>query len=470
MSQDAKIVNVLVSVTEFNGTLSGLSDNKITVNETEYDIEPSYIKEFQDKKILTGYVYNYKTDAFGNIAYVYDGESGNPMKFGYVLKGIIADTDADERVRLEILTEDSSVKKVFLAEKTKIDGARYKDATALLSAFPNVEKGEIKPQMIRYELDAEGQIKTVDTLILNDAYETEDNSLTVVGDETFSLKWYMRKRIGMLAYVNNDYTDIFAIPKKSVSDAIDPLEYKVGKVNSMLTEDRAIYANIYTASGRSEYADAVVRQYQYSELIKDNEVILVDRFTTAVSEDGEVVKQLKGFSLGSEISVNIPDDVDCSGIECGDLVQLRYGVNNQVVPAENENTPDVVMLYDYSKYKGAMPSSEDWPGVTDTTTLYALVNNIYYHNYRAETQLSYGTVLEKEGSSIWWDYKNDGVADEMFNLASIPVMVYDSSQRAGQNVYKGTIDDIEDAKTVGVGSKIIMQTNVGVGKAIFVFK
>ena len=79
-------------------------------------------------------------------------------------------------------------------------------------------------------------------------------------------------------------------------------------------------------------------------------------------------------------------------------------------------------------------------------------------------------MTEKQGSSIWWDYKNDGVADEMFNIASIPVFVYDSTQRPGEMIYKGTIDDIEDVKTVGVGSKIIMLTNVGIGKAIFVYK
>lgn len=470
-SFDKKLLNIIVSTAEFNGTLSEIADeDTIVVNETEYKIEPSYIRELEDKKVFIGYVYNYKTDAFGNIAYIYDGESENPMKFGYVLKGMITDTDNGELIRLEVLTKDSEVKKMFLSEKVRIDGVRYKDIKGALEAFPKVEKGNIQQQMIRYELDAEGNIRTVDTLHLNADYENEDNSITVVGDENFSLKWYMRKRIGMLAYVNNEYTSVYAIPKKPLSDSSDPMEYKVGTVNSMLTEDRSIYANIYTASGRSEYADVLVRQYQYSELIKDNEVILVDKFNTVLAEDGEVVKQLKGFCSTGEISINIPDDVDCDNVESGDLVQLRYGVNNQVVGAENDGEKDILILYDYSKYKGGIPKYEDWQGVTDTVTLYALVNNIYYHNYRAETQLSHGTVTEKQGSSIWWDYKNDGVADEMFNIASIPVFVYDSTQRPGEIIYKGTIDDIEDVKTVGVGSKIIMQTNVGIGKAIFVYK
>lgn len=472
-SRDKRSVQIIVSTVEFNGTLSEISQQNIAVvikvNDTDYKIEPSYAEEFNNSKLSVGTVYNYKTDAFGNIAYMYiDRTADNSMKYGYILKGY--KSESGEEVIVRMLNQEGNIEDISLDNKVKIDGVRYKNIDSAVAAFPKVyDEDFISKQIIRYELSQENKIKTVDTLILNSQYETEDNSITAVGDESFSWKWYMRGRIGTKAYADGENTLVFKIPDISRSVYEDISEYRVSTVASTLWDDLSVRANLYTSSGRSEYIDVVLERYDNGGITKNTEVIMVEDIFTAANSDGELGHEIVGMSEGAEISVFVPEDISVDNIGEGDLIMFRYGVNNQIVPSNNPNKSDIIMLYDYSKYQGESPSQKDWPGITETATLYTLINDAYYQNYRAETQLSYGTVTDKKGNCIWWSYKDAENADEMFNLTDIPVMVYDSSRRRDV-VYRGGIGDIDAANITGTGSKIIFQTYIGIGKAIFVYR
>lgn len=197
----------------------------------------------------------------------------------------------------------------------------------------------------------------------------------------------------------------------------------------------------------------------------------ISEIAEAIDEDGNAVKCIKGMKLGNEVSVNIPGEVTVGDIGKGDLIQLRYGINGQVIPSYTQGESDIILLYDYSKYKGGLPDKSDWPGVTDSVNFYASSTNASYNYYRAALQLSYGKVSEKSENCIWWSYKTLGNRDEVFNVSTVPVVVYDSSAREGQQIYKGTINDIDAYETVGDDcSSIILHTGVGVGKALFVYK
>ena len=475
---DKSVLNIIVSATEFNGTLSNMYENpkRISVNGETYEIEPSYLEEFSDMGVTVGYVYNYKTDAFGKIAYVYSGKSDNPMKFGYIVEATEVYNGLSTDIKIRILNQDGTAEVYEFDEKVRIDGVRIEDSEKIAAAFPSGTGELISPQMIRYELSSDGKIKNVDTLKLNPACETEDNSLTVIGDDTFSVKWYMRNRLAMKAYLDKTNTMVFAIPASPMSERFDIQEYKVGNVGSMLIDDRSIYANVYTASGKSEYSEVVLQKYNYKDLSKNGEwsgidVILVSEIAEAIDEDGNAVKCIKGMKLGNEVSVNIPGEVTVGDIGKGDLIQLRYGINGQVIPSYTQGESDIILLYDYSKYKGGLPDKSDWPGVTDSVNFYASSTNASYNYYRAALQLSYGKVSEKSENCIWWSYKTLGNRDEVFNVSTVPVVVYDSSAREGQQIYKGTINDIDAYETVGDDcSSIILHTGVGVGKALFVYK
>lgn len=479
LSKDKDILSVIVSTAEFNGTLLGQNEESVSINlnSGEFEIEPSYIEEYKKSGINVGNVYHYKTDAFGYVCYIYSGVSDNPMKFGYVIEGKKVDDDY-ETLMLRILKQDSTVDFIRVAEKVRIDGAVKKNVDDAIFAFPQKSnKGElISPQMIRYELNADGDIRAIDTTFLNSQYETKDNSLTVFGDENYSAKWYRRNRIGIDAYLDNANSDIFAIPEQALSDGFDEQEYRVGKVSTMLIEDRSIYANVYTASGRSEFAEAMVHKYQYAKIGRNSaytsiEMILVDSISKTVNDDGEVVDCIKGMRGGSEVLINIPDGVSTENIGTGDIIQLRYGINDQIVPSYTLGEPDIILIYDYSKYKGSMPEVSDWKGVSDSMTLFERVNNPAYNDYRSERQLSFGFATDKTDNYLWWGYKIPGEYDEMFKISDVPIMVYDKNAVNGKKCYKGTVDDIEDFESCGEDcDTVILHTGVGIGRGLFVYK
>lgn len=478
-SRDKRVINIIASNTEFNGTLLHTYDNpvRIGVNGESYEIEPSYVDEYNAEGVVTGNVYHYKTDAFGYVAYIYSDISDNPMKFAYVVEGTTVDNPFSKNIILRVLKQDGVAEELILADTVKIDGVKYEDASKIIAAFPvKSDSGElISPQMIRYELNEAGEIKNIDTTSLNPQYETTDNSLTVIGDESYTVKWYRRNRVGLDAYIDNTQTYIFAVPEKSLSGGFDPEEYRVGNVGTLLSEDRQIAANVYTVSGRSEFAEAMIYEYKYARLNRNFsptvvEVIMVDEIGEALDGEGNTVKCIKGMRGGSEVSVNIPNNVNIGEIGRGDLIQLRYGINDQIIPTYVDGEADIITLYDYSAYEGGIPTG--WSGAKGGMTLYEQVSDAGYNYYRKERQLSYGFVSDKTENYIWWGYTAPGNYDEMFKVSDIPIMVYDKDAREGMHMYKGTINDIDDAKMVGGNecSSIILHTGLGTGRALFVYK
>lgn len=273
-----------------------------------------------------------------------------------------------------------------------------------------------------------------------------------------------------MAYVNDSKTKVFQIPANPSSDGIDEDEYGVTTMRQFTYDDKSMYANIYTSSGRSEYCDVVLVKYEVSRFMDEDEVMMVSKIYESLNGDGEIVNSVKGLCQGSELTVEVPTDVDISNVGKGDLVRFRYNLKGQVIGASKAGEDDVIVLYDYKKYGGDVPQKPDWQGSTDNETYYESVNNIYYENYRADLQLSYGKVIEKNGNFIWWGYKGTDKIDEMFNTASVPVMVYDTSLRDEYQIYRGSVDDIEDMKTTGKCSAVILQTNGPSPKALFVYK
>ena len=86
-------------------------------------------------------------------------------------------------------------------------------------------------------------------------------------------------------------------------------------------------------------------------------------------------------------------------------------------------------------------------------------------------QLSYGYASEKSENVLWWGAKTGSEPTEMYRVSNIGISVYDSSQPFNQQVYKGSIDDIDDFKTVGDKcSRVILHSYIGQGKALFVYK
>lgn len=471
-AKDNKVLTILSTGSEFNGELTGMSEDplKLSVGSDKYEIEPSYLEEFKDSSFNVGGTYVYKLDVFGYVSYVYSGESDSAMKYAYLIDSAVNLDAMNESMSLRLLTADDKVEIIKFADTVRIDGVRYKEFEKMAKAFPKYSNGKIGKQVIRYELDGDGLIKNIDTVNYNSDYESENDNLTVVGDENFGINWYRSGRMGILSLINGSTTPVFSIPFDDRT--FDDGDYAVTKANATFTDDGAYYSNIYKSSVKSEYCDMVLRKYEDMKFGKNTGIqtylTMVTGVGEALDEDGNVAKCITGFENGNEVTYVIPSEVNTDNVGRGDIVRFRYNVRGEVTKALKDSDDDIIVLYDYSKYQGNTPT--EWSGLTDDMTLYVKVNNAAYHNYRSDIQLSYGFAADKTSDALWLGAKSGDVITEVAKT-NIPVIVYDPSLREENQIYKGTVDDIEDYKTVGAScSRIIYHTYIGAGRALFVYK
>lgn len=482
-SNDKKVLYLIITDTTFNGTLESVMSSQtpitIVVNGEEYEIEKTYTDEFNSNKLSPGNVYTFKLDAFGKIAYSEAFTTDGSMTFAYVIDSASTDDAFDDyNLKLKLITQDNAIETLNLAERVKIDGNVCKTGAEKAAAFGKSDVAEKAPvgKLIRISKNKDGEINIIDTPKVG-ASETVQSSLSPIGTEDYSVKWYNQKRFGLSAYVDLTKTFIFCVPDKALSSDED-LDYSVGKIQNYFKEDSRSTANVYSISDRSEFAEAVVYKYSASELRKNNdisyiELMIVDSIGQAMDSEGNIVNCINGMKNGSAVSINIPNNVDISNVGSGDIIKLRYGINDQVVPSEDKGKPDIIVYYDYSKYKGQSPG-DDWITLAEpsggTYLLYESGSTVY-QGYRAITQLSFGYAAKKNSTSLWWDGVEKGKSTEMFKVSDIPIMIYDSSKQDGKKLYKGTIDDIDDYESVGGEcSRVVLHIGGPYGKSLYVYK
>lgn len=481
-SADKKVLYLIITDITFNGTLDRINNDSpktLVINGEKYEVEKTYADELNSKNLATGTTYSFKLDNFGKIVYVESFTTDGSMTFAYVIDSAKTDDTFDEyNLKLKLILQDNKVETVELAEKVKIDGEVCKTGSEKSLAFGKNESPEKSPvgNLIRISKDSEGKIKNIDTPQIGKRESTE-GTLSSVGEEDFSTKWYNSKRFGLSAYVDTAKTFVFCVPEKELNRG-DEVEYHVGKIQDYFKEDSRANVNVYNVSDRSEFSEAIVYRYIPEELRKNSDIIrielvIVDSLGQAMDKDGTVVNCINGMKNGSAVSINIPNDVDISSIGSGDIIKLTYGINDQIVPSNDASKPDVVVYYDYSKYKGLSPG-DDWITVSDSSDGKYLLyesGNPSFNNYRAITQLSFGYAARKNSTSLWWDGVEKGKSTEMFKVSDLPIMIYDSNRQNGSKLYKGTINDIDDYEAVSDScSRVILHTAGPYGKALFVYK
>lgn len=480
-SNDKKVLFIITSDAGFNGTVESVSNNGddkiVTVNGVKYEVEKTYKSELESLKLAPGSVYSFKTDSYGRIAYADNFTTEGSMTFGYIMDSAKNDNVFDDfTLQFKLMSQDGKISVVKLAENTRIDGAVCKGGVQQALAFGKTDN-QIKAlvgKLIRYNKNADGDINVIDTATVGNN-ETEESSMTTIGDEKFASTWYNLKRLGLKAYVDPNKTMVFCVPATPVTADIEK-EYKVGKASEYLVEEDPKDLIIYTTSTRNEYVEAVIYKYDYEDISGNygmyTPLVIVDNVTEVLDSDGSVVKCIEGMKNGSNVSINIPDEVDISNVGSGDIIKLHYGINGQVIPSFNSEA-DVVVYYDYSASgNGKKPN---WSNVVEDgkggAYLLASAGQSVFESYRADTQLSFGYVAKKTSKSLWWDGVTPGVATEMCNVDGLPVVIYDSSRRDGNKLYKGSIDDIEDFTSAGNEcSRVILHTGGPYKRALYVFK
>lgn len=448
-----ELVTIICSTAQMNGTLNSYkSKNPTTVDITgkEYTVDKNYADDFMAETCL-GTNYYYSFDIFNDIVYVSE-ESTDSMKFGYVLNAVLTSEGFGYTANIKMFTDDAKISSMKLADNVRIDGKKFNgEGDKAFTAFFLSNNGSFREMMVRYILDESGFIKDVDTPYLNPEYETEKNSLTYVYEDEFVERYSRANRYGLKAYFNAD-TKIFRLPAKSVFSELEERELKVQQGTSF-GNDAYCTCMVYTTNVMNEYTSVIVDKYDYADLTRNyisQPTFLVKEIKQGLDKDGDVANVLCGYLNGTYKEYTLDNRIKLGDVGQGDLLKLHFDLNEEIIPSYSESLEDVIVLYDYSKWQGGRPDdSTVWKGMEDGGRCYLNLGSADTEYYSHLMQLSFGYANEKAGSMLKFGYRSGADYDEMFRTSSVNVVVYDKSLPENQRVYVGSINDINDYKSVG---------------------
>ncbi len=181
-SKDLKsYVTAEVSRNKVTGTLTSVTESSVTVDGAEYTVSEEYYtavskKDSSAQQITSGNVYTVYLDA-ENEAVLFDIDGDMYAKYGYMTR--LAYTDDGEDIQLKIFNMDEKWETLKLAKKIRIQDIAYTAAKAYTVLAPG---GVFEPQLIMYKKNSQGEIRMIETAILQD--EFNEKRLTTSGKQT----------------------------------------------------------------------------------------------------------------------------------------------------------------------------------------------------------------------------------------------------------------------------------------------
>ena len=339
-SIDSKLVYVYVSSNTVKGRIGEIyeSDGKryVRVNGKEYKLTERCKELCKDSIQLNADVI-LRLNKFGNVVAIGTADGvENGMQYAYVIRTFIEEMAADGPLMyLRLLKADGKIANFALSEKCRIDGAVKKEADKQEDAF---ELGVVddNSRVIRYELDDDSCIKTIDTEYCADS-ESEESTIKALrkvnGTEiTF-------KDTGMFdeqVWIDHDNTIVFAI--NSSNTVAESEKYRVMKT-SLFKNDDKYDVNAYT-SNDSYVADVITTNLATEETVSDRQLAIVSKIGQ-VWGDGELMAQFKVYVNGAEKTITCDaEEFAKHNIVVGDII--RYDAVDDVILGTIEKVYDSI--------------------------------------------------------------------------------------------------------------------------------
>ena len=402
MSKDKKRVKVYISDTVLKGELRGIDTEEkiITVGDNEYTLKKDLNTSYKIGDPVSVYL-----DVYGFVADI--RVSSTIVRPGYILR--LRYNEDEDVSKINVLTTDNAIAELELSKKVKIDGAVCKTWDKVEAAL--ADGGELVPQIIMYQLDDNNVVKYIDTIKHG---EGEDES-TLVQTNASLLRTYRSagKKFG-LKFCLDANTVIFAIPNGITSKNFRDYDLMTKKCTDLMG-DTNYTCESYRATSEDIAPEqyVVIKGYDWNAPNYATLSVLVDKIIKTINDDGEVVDCIIGYQGRNEVeflcdAMYKPLD---KGIKRGDLIRATLNT------AGNVTNCDVSFSYG---------SAEDkWP--VSTT----------YERFRTIS----GYVNDKVGDYLKVGFKSYMDYDEILNVGTAPVLIFDSSD--GKDCIRvGSVDDI----------------------------
>lgn len=169
-SGNKELITVYASTKKIKGEVNTVSEDKIKIGDTLYDITPECLK-----RVKVGQTAKFSLTDSGII--VDFDTSASSLKYGYIM---MANTNPDlDNTVIKVLTEDGKISVYEIADDIKVNG----DTTP--------EKAIKEGKLIRFKADEDNKIKQIYTEVEADGREyVEDNDNSVVRFDDISKSYY----------------------------------------------------------------------------------------------------------------------------------------------------------------------------------------------------------------------------------------------------------------------------------------
>ena len=418
-------VTAYVSSQSVSGRLQQMSDDGIYIDDIFYDVAPS-VQE-QIAKLGVGTQGTFFLDAFGRIAGFDDSSRlSEKVDYGYI---IAAETSGslEQTVRIKLLTSQSSIEVLDCAKKLMLDGNTITvngsnvmsalRASATAKDIPG-SKASDTAQIVRYSLNADNQIKMLDTLSGNQDDSNDNDMLSWdAGKETKRRKYMRTARMigGETAEIALDENTVcFKIPAAGYED--DEEQYMAGSVGldgngaqDILYPSKDYDVDIWGYDlNEVKVAGAVIVVSDGAKAMTeaDSMVAMVSKIVMTADEEGQSTYKLslvKGRKITdyilTEAELIDPSKLNGKSLAVGDVIFCKKNAKNEIVHVEK-----ILVDMDTDAYKQE--------GLIE-----------YQSYFYAKQRLIYGYIEEKKGRNLIM------VADDPSNALAerYPCMVEDSA-------------------------------------------
>lgn len=367
VAQNEEYSDVIVTTEDVSGILEDLQINadertEIFVNGNHYTFSPE-MNSSRVTNLKRGSKYTFYLDPSGKVSAAILTSSvteGDCWAYLIDLKYI---SDSDE-VLFTVLTSEGETPKLYGAYNMTVDGKTYRKTEDLIKKLS--PEGPLRSQVVRLSVNADGEIKNMDTMFYDSMRENRSDSVHRICDfdssETADDDRYWQR--GTMSFnaacTAHTETVVFMVPEGR-EDAInkgDKRDY-IATTTDVWSQDEKACIAAYNIDRYSTKADVIV--WEVSDTTADNVkgseyLTIVTGIKKAIGKEGDIVTVLTGYQGGSEQKWEIKND-DVLKISENDSTSslsgtLKVGVGDAVrlhVDRKDDIVSKIVLLYDFDQ-------------------------------------------------------------------------------------------------------------------------
>ena len=465
-------VEIYVSGSVAEGTVTAVSNGKITVGDTVYDIEPAY-ESVVKKKIAVGAFGTFFFNIYDELAY-YDATTAFTGSYG-VLVNAFTEELFGATLKMKIFTSDGKMLTAEATDKPKVDGTRL-DPKEAYDALVNAGGG-IVSQLVTYKLDAEGKISEVDTVAPN----ADGKGLFIrkgsLGEVTKRRNYDTSSGAVMMLpdIVMKKGAPIFQVPKFEDAKSADDKKFKIIKT---LVDENDYDCIAYASDNESFYTDALVmeREDDMTSFSQLDQPFMVVEVAEVLDEEenlrkelviGGAISQKGGSDMGlmsfmviedyelteSDVEVDDPQNpgvpVMPEDLGEGDIIRIVMNQDNEIVK--------IKQIFDFDDPSDSMLNIKKKAPQTAGNGRWVAG----YAVKKADNYVAMSTVAPNGPITEFAYFHGSNVA---------PVIVMDETLRENR-IYVGSYADVITYEETGsVASIVIPSTFYGHARSFFVYR